>query len=181
MLRLTDEQWERIREHFPEENIPPDRPGRKPIPARRVLEGVLWILNTGAQWHMLPQRHPNYKTVRRRFQTWCCNEILRRVLTSSPSSSGKGRRDSKNRSLEGLAKLNPWELLRLARCVGRNRNNGYNLLDQSKFTKTLRPKMVNLSPKNRLLSVHTATKDEEQAIWTHEEISYETLIRSIRG
>ena len=30
---------------------------------------------------MLPQSYPNYKTVHRRFQTWCCNEILRRVLT----------------------------------------------------------------------------------------------------
>jgi transposase len=54
--------------------------GRKPIPTRRVLEAVLWILNTGAQWHMLPQSHLNYKTVHRRFQTWCCKEILRRVL-----------------------------------------------------------------------------------------------------
>ena len=35
----------------------------------------------GAQWHMLPQSYPNYKTVHRRFQTWCCNEILRLVLT----------------------------------------------------------------------------------------------------
>ena len=42
---------------------------------------VLWILNTGAQWHILPQSYPNYKTVHRRFQTWCCDEILRRVLT----------------------------------------------------------------------------------------------------
>ena len=57
------------------------RPGRKPIPTRHVLEAVLWILNTGAQWHMLPQSYPNYKTVHRRFQTWCRNEILRRVLT----------------------------------------------------------------------------------------------------
>jgi len=64
--------------HFPEEHIPDGRP---PIATRHVLEAVLWILNTGAQWHMLPQRYPNYKTVHRRFQTWCCNEVLRRVLT----------------------------------------------------------------------------------------------------
>jgi transposase len=25
--------------------------------------------------------YPNYKTVHRRFQTWCSNEVLRRVLT----------------------------------------------------------------------------------------------------
>ena len=42
---------------------------------------MLWILNTGAQRHMLPQCYPNYKTVHRRFQTWCRNEIPRHVLT----------------------------------------------------------------------------------------------------
>ena len=51
------------------------------LDASRLREAVLWIINTGAQWHMLPQSYPNYKTVHRRFQTWCCNEILRRVLT----------------------------------------------------------------------------------------------------
>lgn len=81
MLRLSDEQWERIREHFPEENHPEGRPGRKPVPARAVLEGVLWILNTGAQWHMLPQCYPNYKTVHRRFQQWCEKQVLREILT----------------------------------------------------------------------------------------------------
>ena len=68
MLRFRDNQWERIREHFPEEQLPESRPGRTPVPARAVLEAVLWILNTGAQWHMLPQGSPNYKTVCRRFQ-----------------------------------------------------------------------------------------------------------------
>ena len=29
---------------------------------RRVLEAVLWILNTGAQWQMLPQSYPNHNT-----------------------------------------------------------------------------------------------------------------------
>jgi small subunit ribosomal protein S21 len=28
MIRLTDEQWERIRNHFPEEHIADGRPGR---------------------------------------------------------------------------------------------------------------------------------------------------------
>ena len=81
MIRLTDEHWERIRHHFPEEHISEVEPGRKPIPTRRVLEAALWIFNTGAQWHMLPQSYPNYKTVHRRFQTWCRDEVLRRVLT----------------------------------------------------------------------------------------------------
>src|SRR6476619_3758697 len=81
MIRLSDEHWECIRDHFPEEHIPDGRPGRKPVPTRRVLEAVLWILNTGAQWHMLPQSYPNYKIVHRRFQSWCHSEVLRQVLT----------------------------------------------------------------------------------------------------
>ena len=37
--------------------------------------------SSGEQWHMLPQSYLKYKTVHRRIHTWCCNEILRRVLT----------------------------------------------------------------------------------------------------
>ena len=81
MLKLNDTQWERIKDHFPEEHQDTSRPGPKPIAARKILDGVLWILNTGAQWHMLPQCYPNYKTVHRRFQQWCRDEVLRTVLT----------------------------------------------------------------------------------------------------
>ncbi len=80
MIRLSDLQWERIRHHFPEENIADGRPGRRPVSTRQVLEGTLWILNTGAQWRMLPQCYPNYKTVHRQFQTWCRSEVLRGIL-----------------------------------------------------------------------------------------------------
>jgi transposase len=95
MIRLTDRQWERIRNHFPEENIPDGRPGRKPVSTRRVLEAVLWILNTGAPWHMLPQSYPNYKTV-----PWCHDEVLRRVLTDVANElRDRGNSMKKNASL----------------------------------------------------------------------------------
>ena len=80
MIKISDAHWDRIRHHFPEEGIPDDRPGRKPVPARRVLDAVLWILTTGAQWHLLPQSYPNYKTVHRRFQAWARQDILRGIL-----------------------------------------------------------------------------------------------------
>jgi transposase len=54
--------------NYSEKHIADGRPGRKPAPTRHVLEVVLWILNTGAQWHILPQSYPDYKTVHRRFQ-----------------------------------------------------------------------------------------------------------------
>src|SRR5256714_6715802 len=75
MIRLTDEQWERIRMHFPEEHIPDGRPGRKPIPTRRV--SLVDSQHRRAMAHAaaeLPELH-------RRFQTWCRDAVLRRVLT----------------------------------------------------------------------------------------------------
>lgn len=80
MRMITDEQWEKLRSYFPEEHRKDDMPGRKPVPARSVLEAVLWILTTGAQWKMLPQSFPNYKTVHRRFQQWCQQDIIRKLL-----------------------------------------------------------------------------------------------------
>jgi transposase len=79
-MQLTDQQWDKIREYFPEEQEEEGKVGRKPISSRRILEAALWILNTGAQWHMLPQSYPNYKTVHRRFQKWCRDEVLRNML-----------------------------------------------------------------------------------------------------
>lgn len=48
--------------------------------ARRVLNAVLWILTTGAQWRLLPQSYPKYKTVHRRLQAWARQDILRSIL-----------------------------------------------------------------------------------------------------
>ena len=91
---------------FREEHIPDGRPGRKPIPTRHVLEAVLWILNTGAQWHMLPQSYPNYKTVHRRFQAWCCNEVLRRVLTDVANDlRDKGALDEEECFIDAVMKI----------------------------------------------------------------------------
>jgi hypothetical protein len=47
-----------------------DGKGRPWRDARTVLNGVLWILRTGAQWQDLPRRYPPYQTCHRRFQQW---------------------------------------------------------------------------------------------------------------
>ncbi len=38
---------------------------------REVLNGVLWVLGSGAPWHDLPEHYPPYQTCHRRFQGWC--------------------------------------------------------------------------------------------------------------
>ena len=69
MRRLTDEQWDGIYHYFPEENRPKGQRGILRYLPGGSPEAVLWILKTGAQWHLQPQCYSNYKTVQRRFQT----------------------------------------------------------------------------------------------------------------
>ena len=45
-----------------------------------MLNGILWILRTGAQWADLPKRYPPYQTCHRRFQRWGREGTLERVL-----------------------------------------------------------------------------------------------------
>src|SRR4249920_3709805 len=47
---------------------------------RAVMNGVLWILRTGAPWADLPPRYPPYQTCHRRFQLWQKSGRLDRLL-----------------------------------------------------------------------------------------------------
>ena len=45
-----------------------------------MLNGILWILRTGAPWADLPDRYPSYQTCHRRFQQWVRAGVLRSIL-----------------------------------------------------------------------------------------------------
>src|SRR6201986_5168337 len=47
---------------------------------RKVLNGVLWILRTGAPWQDLPPRYGPYRTAHRRFQNWVRSGVLEKLL-----------------------------------------------------------------------------------------------------
>lgn len=69
LTQLTDEQWLLIEDLFPWE--PPTRRGGRPqVPPRACLEGILWVLRTGARWKDLPERFPSFTTCWRRFKEW---------------------------------------------------------------------------------------------------------------
>ena len=70
-LDLTDAQWERVAPLIPNPPRRKDGRGRPRRERREVLDGVLWILRTGAQWAKLPGRYPPYQTCHRYFQRWC--------------------------------------------------------------------------------------------------------------
>ncbi len=88
---LSDAQWERI-EPMLRPKRRSDGRGRPWQDTRAVLNGILWVLGTGAQWRELPKKYPPYQTCHRRFQRWVregkLKEILR-VLAAELQARGK--------------------------------------------------------------------------------------------
>ncbi len=69
LVRLTDAQWTKIRPHLPKGKARP-RGGRPTAPDRATLEGILWVLRTGARWKDLPTQYPSPSTCWRRLRDW---------------------------------------------------------------------------------------------------------------
>ncbi len=76
---VSDQQWSLL-EPILRPQQRPDGKGRPPADSRAVLNGVLWILGTGAQWRELPSKYPPYQTCHRRFQQWVRSGALEKVL-----------------------------------------------------------------------------------------------------
>ena len=76
---LTDEQWAVV-EPVLREARRADNRGRPWQETRAVLNGVFWVLGTGAQWRELPEKYPPFQTCHRRFQQWIRSGKLEQAL-----------------------------------------------------------------------------------------------------
>lgn len=63
---LTEAEWRRLGPLLPQ----PPRRGRPPQDRRPILNGILWILATGASWRDLPTRYPPWQTCYWYFARW---------------------------------------------------------------------------------------------------------------
>jgi len=72
---LTEEQWQRLAPHLPEHPASP-KGGRPRADDRECLEGILWLLRTGARWQDIPVDLPSGSTCWRRLQEWAFEEVL---------------------------------------------------------------------------------------------------------
>jgi transposase len=75
---LTDEQWERVAPYFPD-HPPSPKGGRPRASDRECLEGILWLLRTGARWQDIPVDLPSGSTCWRRLQEWAAEEVLEAI------------------------------------------------------------------------------------------------------
>jgi transposase len=78
---LTDPQCVLIGPFLPKLARRKDGRGRPWRENRAVLNGILWILRTGAPWADLPDRYPSYQTCHRRFQQWVRSGVLKDILS----------------------------------------------------------------------------------------------------
>ena len=76
--QLTDAQWERIAPLLPVHQ-PSPKGGRPRADDRECLEGILWLLRTGARWQDIPVDLPSGSTCWRRLQEWASEDILEKV------------------------------------------------------------------------------------------------------
>jgi len=77
---LTDAQWSTLDTLIPEPAPHRDGRGRPWKDRRAVLDGILWVLRTGAPWADVPNRYPSYQTCHRRFQQWVRSGVIKGVL-----------------------------------------------------------------------------------------------------
>ena len=72
---LSDHEWDVIKPMLP--NKPRGIPR---VDDRRVLNGIFWVLRSGAPWRDLPEEFGKWSTVWDYFDRWNANGILASVL-----------------------------------------------------------------------------------------------------
>ena len=75
---LSEVQWDRIEALLPGKMTDPGRSG---VDNRLFVNGVLWVLRSGARWCDLPERYGKYKTAHKRFTRWARAGVWVRMFT----------------------------------------------------------------------------------------------------
>ncbi|MCS3627362.1 transposase [Salinibacter ruber] len=72
---LTDEQFERIEDALPGV----DGRGRPYEDHRKVVNGIFWVLRSGAPWRDLPERYGSWWATYDRFRRWADDGTLQSI------------------------------------------------------------------------------------------------------
>lgn len=78
--RCPDDLWDHIITPLLDEHDPPAKTGRPRIDPRGALDGIIYILRTGAQWCALPREFGDDSSVHRTFQRWVNRGLFDRIL-----------------------------------------------------------------------------------------------------
>jgi putative transposase len=76
---LSEVQWRQIEPLLPGKA---SDPGRTAADNRNFVNGVLWVLRSGARWSDLPERYGKFKSVHKRFTRWSRKGVWDRVFAA---------------------------------------------------------------------------------------------------
>jgi transposase len=74
---LSEAQWLRLKDILPGRV---EHVGRTAEDNRRFVNGVLWVLRSGARWSDLPERYGKYKSVHTRLMHWARGGVWERIF-----------------------------------------------------------------------------------------------------
>ena len=74
---LTDPQWKRLKPLLPAQKPETGRPSNE---HRTVINGILWVLRTGAPWRDVPASYGAWQTVSGRFYYWRKTGLWQRIV-----------------------------------------------------------------------------------------------------
>lgn len=87
---LTDPEWAVL-----QPLLPPERSGKAGHPYRShrvVLNGIFWILRSGAAWRDLPERYGPWSTAHDRFRRWSNDGRFDRILNGLEARARRAER-----------------------------------------------------------------------------------------
>ncbi len=80
MKHIPDSLWGEIKHLFPSKK---GKVGRPEFDARTALNGIIYILHTGAQWNMLPNEFGCTSTIHGKFMRWCRAGLFYKIMVKA--------------------------------------------------------------------------------------------------
>src|SRR5437763_13396470 len=77
---LSEQQWKRLKPLLPDPRHHGGR-GRPLEDHRRIFNGILWRLHTGAPWRDIPERYGPWQSIYTRFRRWRSDGTWASILT----------------------------------------------------------------------------------------------------
>ena len=122
---LTDSQWERLQPLLPPEHS--GEPGRPYVERRRVINGILWVLHTGAPWADLPERYGPHQTAYDRYVRWRKRGVWAAVVSGlQAQTDAEGRLQGAYAAVDATILPAPQRRHTRSLCPGRGEKRGRN-------------------------------------------------------
>lgn len=77
MRKLSEKQWSILEPLLPKQDY--SLGGRPRADDKKTVEGIIWVLTTGAQWNEVPAKYGSGRTCWRRFTTWKKQGVWKKI------------------------------------------------------------------------------------------------------